>query len=72
MKQTRKKLSGKETSKTAKVRSKKAFRTYDEAMKYLYTRTDYEKQSRVRYNTTTFNLTRMEKLLAGLGNPHKK
>lgn len=71
-KRTRKKLSSKRKSKTAKVRSKKAFRTYDEAMKYLCARTDYEKQSRIRYNTTTFNLARMEKLLTGIGNPHKK
>ena len=41
-------------------------------MKYLYEKTDYEKQSRLRYNVTTFNLNRMEKLLSLVGNPHKK
>jgi dihydrofolate synthase/folylpolyglutamate synthase len=62
----------KRTPKVAKVKSKKAFRTYKEAMKYLFAQTDYEKQERLRYNVTTFNLERMEKLLSLLGNPHKK
>jgi len=38
----------------------------------LFGRTDYEKQTRLSYNVTTFNLRRMEKLLSLLGNPHKK
>jgi dihydrofolate synthase/folylpolyglutamate synthase len=59
-------------SRVARVNGKKAFRTYDEAMKYLYARTDYEKEKRVRYNKTTFNLSRMENLLKMLGSPHKK
>jgi dihydrofolate synthase/folylpolyglutamate synthase len=71
-KRTTKKQNKKSTAKVARVRTKKAFRTYDEAKKYLCTRTDYEKETRVRYNKTTFNLTRMEKLLRLLGNPHKK
>ncbi len=62
----------KRTPKVARVKSKKAFRTYREAMKYLFAQTDYEKQERLRYNVTTFNLARMEKLLSLLGNPHKK
>jgi len=41
-------------------------------MEYLFAQTDYEKQSNLRYNVTTFNLDRMEKLLSLLGNPHKK
>ena len=41
-------------------------------MKYLFERTDYERQQRLRYNVTTFDLDRMHKLLKGLGNPHKK
>jgi dihydrofolate synthase/folylpolyglutamate synthase len=55
-----------------KVTRKPAFRTYDQAIKYLFERTDYERQSRLRYNVTTFNLDRMHALLKGLGNPHKK
>ena len=49
-----------------------AFRTYDMAMQYLFTTTDYEKQQRLRYNVTMFDLDRMNKLLKGLGDPHKK
>ena len=59
-------------SKVAKVKSRKAFKSYKEALKYLYERTDYEKEKRLRYNVTTFNLARMEKLLSLIGNPHKK
>jgi dihydrofolate synthase/folylpolyglutamate synthase len=66
------KYTKKRLSKVAKVKSKKAFKNYKEAMKYLYERTDYEKEKRLRYNVTTFNLSRMEKLLSLVGNPHKK
>lgn len=62
----------KKSSKVASVKSKKAFKTYQQALDYLFERTDYEKQERLRYNVTTFNLNRMEKLLSLLGNPHKK
>lgn len=41
-------------------------------MHYLFAHTDYEKQLRLRYNSDTFSLKRMEKLLSLLGNPHKK
>jgi len=60
------------STKVAKVKPKKAFRTYDAAIKYLFEKTDYEKQQKLRYNVTTFDLTRMESLLKSLGNPHKK
>jgi dihydrofolate synthase/folylpolyglutamate synthase len=66
-KRTKKRL-----SRVAKVKSKKAFKNYKEALKYLYERTDYEKEKHLRYNVTTFNLARMEKLLSLVGNPHKK
>ena len=62
----------KKSSKVASVKSKKAFKTYQQAIDYLFERTDYEKQERLRYNVTTFNLNRMQKLLSYLGNPHKK
>ena len=55
-----------------KVKPKTAFRTYDSAMSYLFKNTDYEKQQKLRYNVTTFDLDRMEELLKDLGNPHKK
>ncbi len=62
----------KKSSKVASVKSKKAFKTYQQALDYLFERTDYEKQERLRYNVTTFNLNRMQQLLSLLGNPQKK
>ncbi len=62
----------KRSSRVATVRSAKKFAGYEEAIKYLSEQTDYETQKRVRYNVTTFNLTRMQKLLSLLGKPHKK
>jgi len=67
-----KKRTKKSSSKVAKVKTKKAFRSYQQAMKYLFERTDYEKEKRLRYNVSTFNLARMKKLLSLLGNPHSK
>ncbi|MFZ2148983.1 MAG: folylpolyglutamate synthase/dihydrofolate synthase family protein [Sedimentisphaerales bacterium] len=72
IKTTGKKRKKKSSSKVASVKSKKAFRSYQQAIDYLFARTDYEKQERLRYNVTTFNLNRMHKLLSLLGNPHKK
>jgi len=51
---------------------KRAIRTYNSALKYLYRQTDYEQMLRVRYNSDTFNLDRMSLLLKKLGNPQKK
>jgi len=72
VKTTGKKRTKKSSSKVAKVKPKKAFRSYQQAISYLFERTDYEKEESLRYNVTTFNLDRMEKLLSKLGNPHKK
>jgi dihydrofolate synthase/folylpolyglutamate synthase len=72
VKTTGKKRKKKSSSKVAKVKSKKAFRSYRKAIGYLFERTDYEKQERLRYNVTTFNLNKMQKLLSLVGNPHKK
>jgi dihydrofolate synthase/folylpolyglutamate synthase len=72
VKTTGKKQAKKRASKVAKVESKKAFKSYKEAINYLYARTNYEKETALRYNVTTFNLERMEKLLSLVGNPHKK
>ncbi len=52
--------------------SLRAIRNYRTALEFLNSRTDYEKMTRVGYNHTNFNLSRMLRLLAGLGNPHKK
>ena len=67
-----KKGAGKKTSAVARVKSKKPFKTYNQAIKYLFDQTDYEKQKKLRYNVTTFNLSRMQQLLKALGSPHKK
>ena len=63
----------KASTSVAKVkRAPRPFRTYDQAMQFLFTSTDYEKQQRLRYNVTTFDLKRINAILKGLGNPHKK
>ncbi|MEJ2703380.1 MAG: Mur ligase family protein [Sedimentisphaerales bacterium] len=72
MKTTGKKRQNKSSSKVARVKGKRVFRTYQQAIAYLLQRTDYEKQTRLRYNVSTFNLGRMERLLSLLGNPHQK
>jgi dihydrofolate synthase/folylpolyglutamate synthase len=72
IKSTRKKRTKKSPAKLAKVKTKKAFKSYKEAMRYLYDHTDYEKETHLRYNVTTFNLSRMQKLLTLVGKPHKK
>jgi len=72
VKKNKKKKKKKSSSKVAKVKSKKAFRSYQKAIGYLFERTDYEKQQRLRYNVTTFNLKRMHKLLSLVGDPHTK
>jgi len=48
-----------------------SIRTYDSALKYLFTHTDYERMARVRYNADTFSLARMKSLLKRLRDPHK-
>ena len=72
VKTTGKKRKAKTSSKTARVKGKKAFRNYGQALDYLFEQTDYEKQKHLRYNVSTFNLRRMNKLLSLLGAPHKK
>ncbi len=64
---------GKATRKSSSSPSrKKSARTYGSALKYLFSQTDYEQMRRVRYNSDTFSLARMEGLLKKLGAPHKK
>ena len=46
--------------------------TYNTALRWLFDHTDYERMRKVRYNTTTFNLDRMRKLLKALGNPQEQ
>ncbi len=70
-KTTKKKVKAR-NPKLGKVKRKNAFRSYDKAMSYIFGMTDYERQRILRYNTTTFDLGRMERLLKGVSNPHKK
>jgi len=49
-----------------------SIRTYQSALQFLGTFTDYEKMVRVGYNHTTFNLRRMQRLLSAVGNPHRQ
>ena len=51
---------------------KRPARTYDSALKYLFSQTDYEQMLRVRYNRDTFSLSRMRSLIKALGDPQKK
>ena len=46
-------------------------RTYRSAVNFLNSHTNYELMTRVGYNSTNFNLSRMNRLLAGVGNPHR-
>lgn len=71
-KTTGKKRAKRTSSKVASVRAKKAFSNYRQAMAYLFEKTDYEKEERLRYNVTTFSLERMRNLLSLLGDPQTK
>lgn len=44
--------------------------TYKSALNFLFSNTNYESVKRLRYNTDTFNLDRMYRLLDLVGNPH--
>ena len=52
--------------------SKTSIKTYDSALRWLFTHTDYEQMQRVRYNSDTFSLDRMNRLLKRLNSPHEK
>jgi dihydrofolate synthase/folylpolyglutamate synthase len=61
----------KQTRKSAPSR-KRSIKTYDAAVRYLFTHTDYEQMRRVRYNSDTFSLDRMCELTGLMGDPQKK
>lgn len=58
--------------KTSAPARKRATRTYESALKYLFSQTDYEQMLRVRYNRDTFSLDRMRNLVKSLGNPQDR
>jgi dihydrofolate synthase/folylpolyglutamate synthase len=49
-----------------------AFATYESALEYLFSSTDYEKMQHVRYNADTFSLDRMRQVTALMGSPETK
>jgi dihydrofolate synthase/folylpolyglutamate synthase len=51
---------------------KRPARTYESALRYLFSQTDYEQMLRVRYNRDTFSLDRMRNLMKVLGDPQKE
>src|SRR5574341_276964 len=48
-----------------------SFKSYEEALSFLYKAIDYEKLISYQYNASTFSLDRMVKMLEYVGNPHK-
>ncbi|MBI2560265.1 MAG: bifunctional folylpolyglutamate synthase/dihydrofolate synthase, partial [Planctomycetes bacterium] len=47
------------------------FSSYQEATTFLFQAVDFEKLTKYKYDIPNFNLDRMERLLASVGNPHK-
>ncbi len=54
------------------TRTKRPGKSYDSALKYLFSQTDYEQMLRLRYNRDTFSLSRMKSLVKALDNPQLK
>ena len=48
------------------------FNTYKQAQEFLLRTIDYEKLTQYKYDTSTFDLKRMEEMMSFVGNPHKK
>ena len=59
-------------NKTKSVRKSTTIKTYEEALEFLFSNTNYENAKRFRYNSDTFNLDRMYRLLSLLKDPHEK
>jgi len=55
-----------------KIKRSGAITTYKSALSFLFSNTNYESATRLRYNEDTFSLDRMYRLLDGLANPHEK
>ena len=47
-------------------------KTYDEAMTFLFRMVDYEKVTKFKYSSETFDLSRVEQLMDAAGGPHRK
>ncbi|KHE90295.1 MAG: bifunctional folylpolyglutamate synthase/dihydrofolate synthase [Candidatus Scalindua rubra] len=50
----------------------KSFNTYKQAKEFLLQTIDYEKLTQYKYDTSTFDLKRMEEMMSFVGNPQKK
>ena len=50
----------------------KQIRTFRSAVNYLNSLTNYERVRKSQYNSNNFGLARVSRLLAALGNPHRK
>ena len=50
----------------------KPFSTYKQAEEFLLQTIDFEKLTQYKYDTSTFDLKRMEEMMSFVGNPHKK
>jgi dihydrofolate synthase/folylpolyglutamate synthase len=48
------------------------FNTYKQAKEFLLQTIDYEKLTQYKYDTSAFDLKRMEEMMSFVGNPHKK
>ena len=46
-------------------------RTHDDALRFLLEFVDYEKVTKYKYDIRTFNLGRVEALMAAVGNPER-
>ena len=53
------------------LKQKTGFPSYHETLQFLYTAIDYEKLISYQYNSSTFSLDRMVKMLDYVGNPHQ-
>jgi dihydrofolate synthase / folylpolyglutamate synthase len=59
------------TARTSQRSRAPAIKSYQAALSYLNTTTNYERMLRPSYSAQNFNLSRMNRLLVGLDNPHK-
>ncbi len=59
-------------NRTKTTRRSSAIKSYDDALEFLFSNTNYENAKRFRYNADTFNLDRMYRLLEPLKDPHTK
>ncbi len=50
----------------------KSFNSYNEAKEFLLQTIDYEKLTQYKYDTSSFDLRRMEEMMLFAGNPHKQ